>query len=121
MKLGVFTPYALNSNIWVILTGLIAEQSQLQRTKMSILGLIPMGPSVLELSHACHLHYDLVFQGDLPPLSDLALAGLQSPKSNLMVGASQARKTNPVITGRGLQLNLWGGQGPGDGVQLRGQ
>ena len=38
-----------------------------------------------------------------------------------MVGASQARKTNPVITGRGLQLNLWGGQGPGDGVQLRGQ
>ena len=33
---------------------------------MYILGLIPMGPSVLELSHACHLRHDLVFQGDLP-------------------------------------------------------
>ena len=25
-----------------------------------------MGPSVLESAHACHLRYDLVFQGDLP-------------------------------------------------------
>ena len=63
-EIGSFTPYVLNSNIWVILTGLIAEQSQLQRTKMYILGLIPMGPLVLESSHACHLHYDLVLQGD---------------------------------------------------------
>ena len=60
-----FTHYALNSSTWVILTGLIAEQSQLQRTKIYISGLIPTGPSVLESSHDCHLRYDLVFQGDL--------------------------------------------------------
>ena len=64
-EVGSFTPYALNSSIWVILTGLIAEQSQLERTKMNISGLIPRGPLVLESSHACHLRYDLVFQGDL--------------------------------------------------------
>ena len=64
-EVGSFTPYALNSNIWFIPTGLIAEQSWLQRTKMYILGLIPLGPLVLESSHACHLHYDLVVQGDL--------------------------------------------------------
>ena len=64
-KVGSFTPYALNSSIWVILTGFVAEQSRLQRTKMYLSGLIPMGPSVLESSHACHLRYDLVFQGDL--------------------------------------------------------
>ena len=32
---------------------------------MYISGLNPTGPSVLELSHAGHLRYDLVFQGDL--------------------------------------------------------
>ena len=61
-EVGSFTPYTLNSSYWVILTGLITEQSQLQRTKMYISGLIPTGPSVLESSHTCHLRYDLVFQ-----------------------------------------------------------
>ena len=28
--------------------------------------MVPTGPSLLESSHACHLHYDLIFQGDLP-------------------------------------------------------
>ena len=84
-EVGSFNPYVLNSNIWVTPTGLIAEQSRLQRMKTYISGLIPMGPSVLELSHACHLHYDLVFQGDLPPLSERALKGLQSPKPHRVV------------------------------------
>ena len=35
---------------------------------MYILGLVTTGPLVSELSHACHLHYDLFFQGDLPTL-----------------------------------------------------
>ena len=61
-----FTLHALNLNIWVIPIGFIAEQSQLQRTKMYILGMVPTRPSLLESSHACHLHYDLIFQGDLP-------------------------------------------------------
>ena len=47
-EVGSFTPYALNSNIWVTPTGLIVEQSWLQGTKMCISGLIPTGPSVLE-------------------------------------------------------------------------
>ena len=84
-EIGSFTPYALNSNIWVIPIGLIAEQSCLQSTKMYILGPIPMGPSVLELSHACHLRYDLIFQGDFQPLSELALARLQSLKPHRVV------------------------------------
>ena len=65
-EVGSFTPYTLNSNIWVIPTGLIAGQSWLQRTNKYISGLIPMGSSVLELSHTYHLRYDLVFLGDLP-------------------------------------------------------
>ena len=65
-EVGNFSPHVLNSDIWAIMTGLIVEQSRLQRTKMYISGLIPMGPSVLESSHACNLCYDLVFQGDLP-------------------------------------------------------
>ena len=49
-EVGSFTPYALNSDIWV----------------MYIFDLILTGHLVLESSHACHLRYALVFQGDLP-------------------------------------------------------
>ena len=76
-----FTHYALNSSTWVILTGLIAEQSQLQRTKIYISGLIPTGPSVLESSHACHLNYDLIFQGDLPAPFRACLCGATISKT----------------------------------------
>ena len=52
---------------------------------MYISGLIPMGPSVLESAHACHLPYDLVFQGDLPAPFRACSRGLQSPKAQGVV------------------------------------
>ena len=99
-EVGSFTPYTLNSNIWVIPTGLIAGQSWLQRTNKYISGLIPMGPLVLESSHACHLHYDLVLQGDLlAPFRACSLRAtisktIQSSPQHAGSGVSQVLQAN---------------------------
>ena len=109
-EVGSFTPYALNSSIWVILTSLITEQSWLQRTKMRITGLIPTGLSGLESSHACHLHMTW-FPGRLPApfraFSHRAIISKTTPSGPQQVFARAGQPTllhcDPVWGGRGLK------------------
>lgn len=104
-EVGSFTPYTLNSGICVILTGLIAEQNGLQRTKMYKTGLISMGHSVLKSSHAYLLHYDLDFQGEFPaPLrafsggATISETTLSSPQNLFLIWRHCTNKRHIIIT-----------------------